>query len=89
MSGKYIKTITEHPPQKSTIHRQLQSSTVMQKNRKSGIVFDVLSVSLINVRNGRRVFVVHLICGYCRARVVSCYIITEDPQAGQKYVITY
>ena len=38
MSGKYIKTITEHPPQKSTIHRQLQSSTVMQKNRKSGIV---------------------------------------------------
>ena len=32
---------------------------------------------LINVRNGsRRVFVVHLICDCCRARVVSCYVIT-------------
>jgi hypothetical protein len=38
ISEKYIKTITEHPPQKSTIHRQLQSSTDMQKNRESGIV---------------------------------------------------
>jgi len=40
-------------------------------------LFYVLSGSWINVRNGsRRVFVVHLICDCCRARVVSCYIIT-------------
>jgi hypothetical protein len=45
----------------------------------SGIVFVfyVLSVSIINVRNGsRRVFVVDIICDCCRARVVSCYIDT-------------
>ena len=39
-------------------------------------IFYVLSVSWINVRNGsRRVFVVHLICDCCRARVVSSFII--------------
>ena len=41
-------------------------------------LFYILYVSLINVRNGSaRVFVAHIICDCCRARVVFCYIIAE------------